>query len=192
MWVLGNVCALFVIPGSSWWLVNTWCRGGHRLWASRLESSTEVSCDRGRAIRFVVADKVCTQGKAIRFIPSLLTAWRPHIKMNGLLNIPVVRAQFKHVYQHCSNPGCPASSDVGNTISTKTRPSQDWGGAYMELKPPKNDPVLSEDLFIHYTVKDAQILKDRAVLNPVYVPPHPGGITEWRRLNVQGQSCWTL
>lgn len=112
---------------------------------------------------------------------------------HGLLNIPVVLAQFKHVYQHCSNPGCPASSDVGNTISTKTRPSQDWGGADMELKPPpKNDPVLSEDLFIHYTVKDTRILKDRAVLNLVNVPPHPGGITEWRRLNVQGQSCWTL
>lgn len=58
------------------------------------------------------------------------------ITAHGLLNIPVVRAQFKHVYQHCSNPGCPASSDVGNTISTKTRPSQDWGGADMELKPP--------------------------------------------------------
>lgn len=123
MWVLGNVCALFVIPGSSWWLVNTWCRGGHRLWASRLESSTVVSCDRGRAIRFVVADVVCTQGKATRFIPSLLTDRRPHIKMNGLLNIPVVRAQFKYcMYTNTVlNPGCPASSDVGNAISTKTK-----------------------------------------------------------------------
>lgn len=29
--------------------------------------------------------------------------------------------QVLYVDQHCSNPGCPASSDVGNAISTKTK-----------------------------------------------------------------------
>lgn len=52
------LCELFVRPGSSWWLVNTWCRGGRRLQASRLVSSTEASCDRGRAISFEVAADV--------------------------------------------------------------------------------------------------------------------------------------
>lgn len=56
------------------------------------------------------------------------------ITAHGLLIIPVVRAQFKHVYQHGSNPGCPASSDVGNTISTKTRLR---GSRYGVETPPK-------------------------------------------------------
>lgn len=45
-WPNRVTCCLFATPGSSWWLVNTWYRGGRRLSGSQPESSTEVSCRR--------------------------------------------------------------------------------------------------------------------------------------------------
>lgn len=156
-------------PGSSWWLVDTWCRGGRRRRASPLGSSTAASWDRSRAVRFVDAADVL---RTHSFISSLLTAGR------------------LHDYWTCREPGRP----VGGTISSRTEIKSSLKQSRENVTNTEFSRWFSSNttmtVFNKATARNDQLKDVKLQIDPAELPHHRR-FTEERCLNVCYQSCWT-
>lgn len=95
--------------------------------------------------------------------------------------------QVLYVDQHCSNPGCPASSDVGNTISTKTKTKSRLRGSRYGVETPQkwSSPVRGSVHTLHcqrYTDSEGQ-----SSLEPCY--GHICASSPWWHYRVTSLKC---